>query len=136
MSRYEVIVLTDEEKKLPGIGPSWATCRYGDWWLRWTGWKTKKVPSLFPEHNIPVGQWVAFLLDDGVAMYPCLYTSTPGGGGWLNRGALCDIEPRDYQTDWTKFEGVARQRAEGWSKSEALDRLIALIDEAEEKEKK
>ena len=135
MSRHEVVVLSDEEKNAPGLGPAWATCRYGDWWLKWTGWKTTNVASAYPPYDVPVGQWVAARLIDGEAEYPRLYTSSPGGGGRLAKGGECDIEMRDGQTDWTKFEGAARQRAEGWSKAEALDRLVALIDEAEEAEK-
>lgn len=125
MSRHELVLIKDEDRD--ETTPTLAQYLYGDWFVRWVGWSEYREAGL-----PPIGQHLAWNSNTPKDHY--LYTSYPGGGGWVVKGELLDVEQRDYQTDWTKFEGLARQRAEGWAKSEALDRLIALIDEAEEKE--
>jgi hypothetical protein len=101
MSKHELILLPEEEQKRGGHIYQY---RYGDWLLRWAGWKMNS------DGGDPFGQWVAVDIRDGVVVGLCTSTS-------------------DY--DWTVFGGEARMRAEGWAKAESQDRLIEFIDEKE-----
>lgn len=81
---------------------------------------------LFGSADVPdtlVAQWIGAKIpgDDGIA-----YAAYPGGEGWINRGGLLDIEPREGQIVITEASSEEEKEA---GKADAYRRLTKVIDE-------
>lgn len=96
-----------------------AWVEFGEWSIRWTGWKELGSNRL-------VGQWVACKAKEEV----CFYSSALGGCGPFRRGEKLDINEKADQSPITTGSS---QDAKDRERRRALDKLLQLIGGAVEK---